>query len=78
MAKKIMVQMPSYIFLDVTPALLQQLINAQAYEYDWDKKVYYKADTDRMEIRTTDDSTLMTVTKEQAKAMEVKDEEEAA
>jgi hypothetical protein len=65
-----MVQVPSYIYLEVTAALLQQLVNADQYEYDWDKKVYFKAENDRMEIRTADTDTLLAVTKEQFKALE--------
>lgn len=75
MAKKIMVQVPSYIYLDVSAALLQQLVNCAQYEYDWDKKVYFKADNDRMEIRTADSDSLMAVTKEQFKALEEEKED---
>jgi len=55
MAKKIIVQMPSYSYVEVTPALLQLLINAPVYEYDWESKNYFKSDSNNLEVRTTDD-----------------------
>ena len=51
-------------------------MNAQQYEYDWDKKLYFKADNDRMEIRTADSDSLMAITKEQYKMLNETNNEE--
>jgi hypothetical protein len=53
-----MVQVPSYIYLLLDPATLQKVLNAPQYEHDWERKVYWLADNDRMEVRVADDDQL--------------------
>ena len=56
MARKILVQMPSYVYLDLPANLLQQLLNATCYEYKYksEGKHYFPDPNARVELRVVD------------------------
>jgi hypothetical protein len=58
MSKVILVQVPSYVYLRLDPGTLEKVLNAGQYEYDWEKKVYWLSDSERMEVRVADTADL--------------------
>jgi uncharacterized protein (UPF0548 family) len=41
MSVKFMVQLPAYVFMDLPPALLQQVVNCQRFEYSYQTRCFH-------------------------------------
>lgn len=70
MARKILVQMPSYVYIDMPANILNQLLNCPCYEYKYSvgegKKHYYPDPNARIELRVADDNDIDCVPFEEA------------
>jgi hypothetical protein len=63
MARKILVQMPSYVYLDLPPQVMQLVLNATCYEYKYKTsgKHYFPDPDARVELRVVDENDIDTM-----------------
>jgi len=66
MAKKILVQIPSYSYILVDGKMLEQLMNTRVYDRDWDHKIYHLTDNQTLSVQIVEDKELFDMCKESA------------
>jgi hypothetical protein len=55
--KRMLIQVPTYSYLLLDAKTMEAVLNAPAYEYDWDKRVYWPIDvSDHTQVRVADES----------------------
>jgi hypothetical protein len=67
MSNKILVQFPSYVWLELPTAMIQAIANSNAYDYDYETQTFYRAEDicGRMELKVADGKKFSTMTRQQ-------------